>query len=232
MHKPTLIFLPGLLCDERLWEHQAETLGDLCHPRIADLAGHDSIEAMADHVLKDAPGRFALAGLSMGGYVAMEIMRQAPERVERLALLDTSARADTPDQTQRRRGLIELAGLGKFKGVTPRLLPLLVHAGRQDDMALVSTVMAMAEHVGQAAFLRQQTAIMGRADSRRDLRAVRCPTLVVCGRQDVLTPLEHAEEMVHSLTEAKLVVIEDCGHLSSLERPHAVSAVLRYWLQD
>lgn len=232
MMLPNLVFLPGLLCDARLWDHQVDTLDDLCHPQVADLTGHDSIEDMAAHVLATVPERFALAGLSMGGYVAMEIMRRAPERVEGLALLDTSARPDSEQKKRQRKGLIDLAGMGKFKGVTPRLLPLLIHPDRQEDVLLTSTVMKMAEHVGQDAFSRQQTAIMGRVDSRRDLRAVRCPSLVIVGRQDALTPVDHAEEMAQAIYGAKLVVIEDCGHLSSLEKPEAVSAVLRYWLQS
>jgi pimeloyl-ACP methyl ester carboxylesterase len=122
-----LILLPGLLCDARLWTHQSRDLADLSRPIVADLTGRDTVTDLARDVLAGAPERFALAGLSMGGYVAQEIMRQAPERVTRLALLDTSARADSAEQSERRRGLIRLAETGKFKGVTPRLLPLLIH---------------------------------------------------------------------------------------------------------
>ena len=226
-----LVLLPGLLCDAALWRHQTATLGDAAAFTMGDFTHDDSIEAMARSVLIEAPETFALAGLSMGGYVALEIMRQAPERVTRLALLDTSARPDTPEQTERRGGLIELARMGQFKGVTPRLLPMLIHPDRLGDAELTGTVMAMAERTGKDAFLRQQSAILKRIDSRPHLAAIRCPALVLCGRQDTLTPLEAHQEMADAIPRASLVVVEDCGHLAPLEQPHAVSAALRYWLQ-
>ncbi len=226
-----LILLPGLLCDEALWAHQVETLGDLAHIRVADLSRDDSVAAMARRVLEEAPGVFALAGLSMGGYVAQEIMRQAPDRVERLALLDTSYLADTPEQTARRQELMKMSRHGKFAGVTSRLLPLLIHGARLDDEALAGKIFAMAGHIGVEAFFRQQTAIMHRPDGTRDLGCISCPTLVICGRQDRLTSLELHEKMAAHIPDATLVAIEDSGHLSPMERPRAVSAVMRYWLQ-
>ena len=226
-----LILLPGLLCDAALWTHQVGTLGDLVKVSVADLTRDRSVSEMARRVLDSAPERFSLAGLSMGGYVAQEIMRQAPDRVERLALLDTSALADTPDQVERRRGLIAMVEQGEFKGVTNRLLPLLIHRDRFDDQVLTETVKAMAATVGKDAFLRQQRAIMTRPDGRRDRGLIRCPTLVLCGRQDALTPVDDHVSMAGAISDAKLVIVEDCGHLAPLERPHAVSAVMRYWLQ-
>lgn len=225
-----LLLLPGLLCDEALWRPQVEGLADIADPVVADLGQDDSAAAMARRALAAAPPEFALAGLSMGGYVAQEIMRQAPERVLRLALLDTNARADTPEQTARRRGLIELSEKGEFKGVTPRLLPLLVHPARTEDGPLTETILGMAEHIGKDGFLRQQKAIMARPDGREDLRRIRCPSLVLCGRQDALTPLTLHEEIASLIPGAKLVVIEDCGHLSTLEKPKSVSAAFRHWL--
>ncbi|MCC7275771.1 MAG: alpha/beta fold hydrolase [Alphaproteobacteria bacterium] len=228
--RPTLILLPGLLCDYQLWRPVTEALAAEASAVVADVTLDDSLGAMAARVLDWAPPRFALAGLSMGGYIAQEIMRRAPERVTRLALLDTSARRDTEEQGRRRRGLIELAGQGQFKGVTARLLPLLIHADRLGDQPLVDTVTGMAERVGRDAFLRQQSAILGRPDGIPDLPAITCPTLVLCGRQDALTPLDAHEEMARHIPGARLVVIEDCGHLSPLERPEAVNAALRAWL--
>jgi len=228
--KIPLVLLPGLLCDERLWRPEIEGLADLAEPLIADLTADDTIAAMATRTLAAAPAQFALAGLSMGGYVAQEIVRRAPERVLRLALLDTAARADTPEQSRRRRGLIELASKGKFKGVTPRLLPLLIHPDRLTDEALVQTVMAMAEAVGREAFLRQQSAIMGRIDGRTDLARINCPTLVLCGREDAITPVAASEEMAAAIPGAMLVVLNGCGHLATLERPAAVTAQMRLWL--
>jgi pimeloyl-ACP methyl ester carboxylesterase len=166
----------------------------------------------------------------MGGYVAQEIMRRAPERVLRLALLDSSARGDNAVQARRRRGLIELAGRGRFKGVTPRLLPMLIHPDRLQDEALTGAVMAMAAAVGKDAFLSQQQAFLGRADGRDDLAKIRCPTLVLCGRQDALTPPKLHQEMAAAIPDATLVVIENCGHLSTLEAPEAVTAAMRDWL--
>jgi len=232
MNKSThLVLLPGLLLDQMLWTHQVDTLTDLADISVADLTRDDSIEAMAARVLADAPARFSLAGLSMGGYVAQEVMRQAPERVERLALIDTSADADSPEQKERRLGFINQVNLGAFKGVTSRLLPLLIHEDRLTDDVLTTRIMAMAEHVGKEAFLRQQTAIMNRKNGVDDLARLSCPVLVLCGRQDTLTTLDQHRAMAAATPGAVLVIVEDCGHLAPLERPYAVSAALRYWLQ-
>jgi len=228
--RPSLLFLPCLLCDAALWQPQIRRFGARLDCRVADLTGADSMAGLARAALAGAPERFALAGLSMGGYVALEIMRQAPQRVLRLALLDTSARPDTPEQLKRRRGLLALARRGRFQGVTPRLLPLLVHPDRLEEPELTGIIMAMAERIGRDAFLRQQTAIMGRPDSRPGLGRISCPTLVVCGRQDALTPLDRAEELSASILGARLRVIEHCGHLSSLEQPDAVNDALAEWL--
>ncbi len=231
--KPSLVLVPGLLCDAALWRGQVEDLGDIAQPWVADVTRDDFMTAMAQRVLAEAPpGRFALAGLSMGGYVAQAIMREAPERVERLALLDTASTADTPEQTARRRGLIELAEKGDFKGVTPRLLPLFLHPDRLSDKPLTDAVMAMTERVGKDAFLRQQHAIMGRPDNRPNLPKIACPTLVLCGRQDQMTPLGWSEEIAALIPGARLAVIEHCGHLTTMERPWETSVALRQWLTE
>jgi len=230
MRQP-LALLPGLLCDPRLWEHQARHLADIADGWIGDFTTQDSIAAMARSVLDAMPGRFALAGLSMGGYVALELMRQAPGRVARLCLLDTSARPDTPEQTRRRRDLLALVARGKFKGVTRQMLPLFLHPHRLHDKPLADAVVAMAAHVGREAYVRQQAAIMGRTDSRPSLGAIRCPTLVICGRQDALTPVGLSEEIAAGIPGARLEVIEDCGHLSTMERPERVTALMRAWLE-
>ncbi len=225
-----LVLLPGLLCDAALWRHQTEHLTDIVEVQVADLTQDNSIPAMAERLLASAPPTFALAGLSLGGYVAQEVMRQAPERVERLALVDTNARADTEEQRRARGTLIKLAEVGKFKGVTPRLLPNLVHPSRLEDPAVADVVMQMAERVGQEAFKRQQEAIMGRPDGRPDLESIRVPVLILAGRQDAICPIPMQQEMAERLANAKLILVEDCGHLASLERPDATTAVFRYWL--
>jgi pimeloyl-ACP methyl ester carboxylesterase len=232
--KTSLVLLPGLLCDHALWEPQIAALGDVCEPWVPDLSRDDSIAAMAERALAEAPSRtFALAGLSMGGYVAREIMRQAPERVTRLALLDTRASMDTPEETQRRRELIRLAQTERgFTPITNRMLPLLVHPARIGDEALVSVIRGMAERTGVDGYVRQQHAVMARPDTRAELARIGCPTLVLCGRQDTLTPLDAHEELVRLIPGARLVVIEQCGHLATLERPAEVSLALRNWLEQ
>ena len=229
--KTPLVLVPGLLCDDRLWRHQAEHLADLADPVIADVTRGASMPEMARTVLDAAPERFALAGLSMGGYVALEIMRVAPERVTGLALLDTSARVDTPEQTATRRELIELSQAGRFDEVPHKLLPNIVHPDRLDDERLTSAVFVMAEAIGPEAFVRQEEAIIRRPDSRKDLLGIACPTLVLCGREDALTPTHLHEEMAALIPGSRLRVMDECGHLSALERPEEVTAALREWLE-
>ncbi len=225
-----LVLLPGLLCDARLWAPQIEALSDIARPLVVDLTRDDSIAAMTERVLSEAPARFALAGLSMGGYVALETLRRAPERITHIALIDTRATQDTPEETQRRRDLLALSERGQFRGVTRQLLPRLIHTDRLEDADVTGTVYAMAEAVGKVGFLRQQTAIMGRPDLRPVLPGVRVPSLVVVGRQDILTPPAMALEIAAGIPDARLQVIEDCGHLATLERPVETNAALRRWL--
>jgi pimeloyl-ACP methyl ester carboxylesterase len=227
-----LLLIPGLLCDAALWRNQINSLKDIAESHVADTTTADGIEGMASHILAKAPPRFALAGLSMGGYISLQIMRMAPERVLKLALIDTSARPDTPAQTARRRQTIELAqaGSGQFKGVTPQLMPNLIHPDRIHDEALVAQITEMAERVGRDAFLRQQTAIMGRIDSRPFLKDIRVPTLVIGGKQDSITPPAILYEISESIAGAQLHIIEDCGHTAPLEQPVAVNRLMRLWL--
>lgn len=233
MDRVGLVLVPGLLCDAILWRAQAEHLAGVAEVWVADHTRSDTMAGVARDVLTDAPFEdFALAGLSMGGYVSLEIMRQAPQRVRKLALLDTAARADTPEQTKRRHDFIELAERGKFLGVTDLLMPLLVHPSRLAEAPLTDAIRLMAKNVGKEGFIRQQRAIMSRADSRPLLATIMCPTLVLCGRQDQLTPLDRHEEMVAGIKGAKLEVLEDCGHMSTMEKPGQVNRALRRWIED
>jgi pimeloyl-ACP methyl ester carboxylesterase len=229
--KQGLVLVPGLLCDELLWQPQVVALAGSAECWIADHSRSDTMADVAADVLREAPfDTFALAGLSMGGYVALEIMRQASERVARLALLDTSSRADTPEQAKRRGEFIALAERGRFVGVADALLPNFVHPSRLSDSKLVNTIKKMAKNTGKYAFIRQEHAIISRADSRALLPGISCPALVLCGRQDALTPLELHREMAEALPGAVLEVVKDCGHLSTLERPVEVSRALERWL--
>lgn len=229
--KLPLVLLPGLLCTAALWNAQRAALCRTADVFVAALTGEDSMAGMAESVLASAPERFALAGLSMGGYVALEVMRRAPGRVTKLALLDTSARADDPARTAEREELLSLARQGAFDAVVRHLLPLLIHPDRlAGDPALCEAVRGMAHEIGPEAYLRQMKAIMGRPDSRQGLVEIRCPTLVLCGAEDARTPREVHEEMAASIPDSRLVVVPHCGHLSTMERPDAVNAALTAWL--
>lgn len=226
-----LVLVPGLLCDALLWQPQIAGLGPAADCWVGDPTQSDSMREVAADILAAAPfDTFALAGLSMGGYVAMEMIRQAPSRITHLALLDTAARADTDEQRAKREAFIELADRGRFMGVTDQLLPLLVHRSRLADEPLVATVKAMARNIGRAAFVRQERAIMSRIDSRPHLPAIRVPTLVLCGRDDALTPIDRHEEIAALVPGARLEVIDHCGHLSTLERPAEVTRAFGTWL--
>jgi pimeloyl-ACP methyl ester carboxylesterase len=228
--KTKLVLVPGLLCTEALWAPQIAALADIAECTVADHTRHDNMEGIARSILEKAPPRFALAGLSMGGYIAYEIVRQAPERVTRLALLDTGSRADAPERKARRLELIALAEREGAGAAQDELMPQLIHESRLKEKPLVDAIRQMAVDTGAEAFKRQQAAIMGRPDSRPFLASIRCPTLVLVGREDALTPVELAREIAAGIPGAKLKIVPDCGHLSTLERPAAVNRALREWL--
>jgi len=224
-----LLFLPGLLCDARLWRDQAEALSDIAAVTIADNRRDDSIAAMAARAVAQMPPRFAVAGLSMGGYVAFEIMRLAPERVMRLALLDTTASPDSPERARQRRLAMQSAAVGRFVGVTRQLLPQLVHPSHVDG-PVGAAVRAMTERVGAEAYRRQQKAILARADFRPLLASVKTPTLVIVGAQDVMTPPAEARLIQEGIAGSRLAIVPDCGHLPPMEKPAEVTSLLRDWL--
>jgi len=228
--KTNLVLVPGLLCSAALWAPQVAALGDVADMMIAEHLRHDTMAGIAGSVLDAAPDRFALAGLSMGGYIAYEIIRQAPERVTRLALLDTGSRADTPERKEqrlRRNALAQREGAG---AVQDELMPLLIHKDRLADEELVGRIRQMAVDIGLDGLLRQHAALMGRPDNRPFLSSIRCPTLVLVGREDALTPVELSQEIAAAIPGARLEIIPHCGHLSTLEQPEAVNRALRGWL--
>ena len=224
--------VPGLLCSARLYQGQVPALWRLGPVTIADTTRDDSLPAMARRLLATAPPRFALVGLSMGGYLAFELLRQAPERVLQLALLDTSARADTPEQSAQRRALIAQAQEGRLLEIVDALFPRFVHPDREHDAELRRVVRAMADDVGSEAFVRQQTAILGRPDSRPQLERIRCPTLVLVGDGDVITPPEVAQEIADAIAGARLSVLPGVGHASSIEAPEQVTRELVQFLSS
>jgi pimeloyl-ACP methyl ester carboxylesterase len=227
----TLVLLPGLLNDARLFANQHAALAPRARRLvIPELWHQDSVAALAESVLAQLDGRFALAGFSMGGYVALELLRQAPQRIAALALIDTSAQADSEAQRARRQALIAQSAVGAFKGVTARLLPLLVHPDRLGDAALVGTLQAMAQAVGRDGFVRQQRAILGRPDSLGLLPSIAVPSAVICGRDDRLTPVAQSRAMAAAIPGAVLTEITDCGHVAPLEQPAAVTRALLQWL--
>ncbi len=228
--KIPLVLLTAVLTTKKLWRHQNRTLGDIADIHICELTQHDSVSELAASVLEVAPDQFSLAGISLGGFTAFEIMRRMPERVTRLALLDTNARPDSPDRTAMREKQMALTRQGRFEEVVDQIAPLMVSPGAQSDDSLQDLIREMAMTVGPEGFIRQSTACIHRVDSRPDLVRIDCPTLVVCGRQDQPIPLENSEEIAAGIAGSQLVVVEDCGHLSTLEQPEVVSDALRNWL--
>jgi pimeloyl-ACP methyl ester carboxylesterase len=221
-----VMLVPGLLCTRRLYLEQLPALASFGPVIVADHTRDDSVAAIARRALAHVTGPFGLVGLSMGGYVAFEIQRQVPERVAKLALLDTTARPDLPEQTEQRKRLIEIARGGRCAEIADLLFPNLVATARHSDEALRAVVRAMAEETGVEAFARQQTAISARPDSRPTLGGIRCPTLVLVGEHDAITPPDRAREIAAGVPGARLVVVPECGHLSTLERPEAVTRAL------
>src|ERR1043166_2604999 len=226
-----IVLVPGLNCSPRLYAAQIPALWRFGQVAVADHTRDDAMTAIAARILREAPPRFALAGLSMGGYIALEILRQAPGRVTRLALLDTGARDDPPDAQAKRHANIALVGQGRFREIVDVQFPIYVHPDRADDAALKAEYLAMCDEVGPQAYVRQQKAIMSRADSRPLLATIACPTLVLVGAQDAATPPALSEEIAAGIRGARLVEIPDCGHLSTMERPEAVTKELVAWMR-
>lgn len=225
-----LVLLPGMMCDARLYGPQVAALSGRVPLHLAPVTGQASVEALAAEILAGAPARFALAGLSMGGIVAMEIFRQAPDRVDRLALLDTNPRAELDDVRQRREPQIEKVRAGGLAEIMrDELKPNYLANGplRQDVLDLC---MAMALDLGPEVFERQSRALQTRPDQQETLRRVACPTLVLMGAEDRLCPRDRHELMHRLIAGSTLEIIDGAGHLPTLEQPDAVTAALTTWL--
>lgn len=229
--RPALVMLSGHLCSEKLWENQIKAFSDHYDCLTYVFRKGDSIENFAQQVLDTAPLKFSLVGLSMGGYVAFEIMRRAPLRVERLALLDTSAQADTPERTAQRYVDMKAADEMGLENFAKTLPPRWMHPKQAAEEKFRREIVEMVLSVGHLAQKQQQNALMHRADSVNSLAAITCPTLVLCGREDMATPLEMHEEMAQRIPDSHLVIIEQCGHLSTMEQPAHVNQALQKWLE-
>ncbi len=226
-----LVLVPGLICSPRIYAPVIPALWRLGPVMVANHIRDDSMAAIARRILAEAPPRFALAGHSMGGYIAFEIMRQAPERVGRLALINTQARPDTPDASARRRTMITRAREGDYHAVVDELSANFVHPSRREDVRLRKLVRDMADDVGVDGFVRQQTAMIARVDSRPTLTAIRCPTLVLTSDTDNMIPNSLSTEMADEIAGSSLVVLDDCGHLPQLEQPEETAQALLEWLR-
>ena len=230
-HTMPILLVPGLVSSSRIYAPVVPALWRLGPVTVANHIRDDNMGAIARRILAEAPPRFALAGHSMGGYIAFEIMRQAPERVLRLALINTQARPDTPEATARRRGQVARAQAGGFRAILDELFPGFVHPSRRDNADLRQLVYDMGDDVGTEAFVRQQTAIMGRADSRPTLATIACPTLVLTGDEDNTIPNSLSVEMADGIQGAKLVILSHCGHLPQVEQPQATADALVEWIR-
>jgi pimeloyl-ACP methyl ester carboxylesterase len=231
MNEP-LILVPGLNCTAALYGSQMDVFGQGRTIIIPDHRSDDTLEAIAERFLTDAPRRFALCGLSMGVYIAFAIMARAPERVTRVALLDSRCAPDSEVDAQNRHRLIGLAQSGRFDDVHHILWQRLVHPGRLGDRPLEAIIRSMMAATGANAFIRQQKAMLNRPDYSHLLAKIAVPTLVLSGAQDLITPPHYAQDMATKIKNSRLMIVPDCGHLSTLEAPEVVNAELSRWLEE
>ena len=233
--REALLLLPGLICDQAVWQQQIDALSDVAVCTCADYGSLDSIPAMAEAVLRAAPQRFSIAGHSMGGRVALQVYRLAPQRVMRIALLNTGSSArpsgEAGEEEARKRG--ELVALAQSQGMHAMLrewLPPMIDSRRINDAVLVNSIMEMMSRKTPDIFAAQVRALLARPDAGAVLGQIRCPALLLTGREDGWsTPAQHAA-MAGKIAGSQLVIVPDCGHMSMLERPTEVSAALRGWL--
>jgi pimeloyl-ACP methyl ester carboxylesterase len=227
-----ILLVPGLVSSPRIYGPVMPALWRFGPVTVANHIRDDNMGAIARRILAEAPPRFALAGHSMGGYIAFEIMRQAPERVAKLALINTQARPDTAEATTRRQTMMARATGSGYHDVLDELFLGFVHPSRQGDATLRQLVHDMGDDVGVEAFTRQQTAVIGRPDSRPTLAWIKCPTLVLTGDQDNTIPNALSMEMAGGIPGAKLVVLPNCGHMPQPEQPQATAEALTEWLRN
>ena len=230
-----VLFLPGLACDQEVWKYPSRHISEVATVGVADYGGSDSIRKMAEVALRRAPDSFALVGHSMGGRVAFEVVRRAPERVVGLALLDTAYRSFVPGEVgeQERAGRLRLVDLARSQGMRAMArdwVQRMVHPSRLSDEALIQSIIEMFARKSPEIFAGQIKALLERPDATPVLSTIRCPTLVLCGREDSWSlPLTH-KQIAARIPRSKLVMIENCGHMAPMERPSQVTAALLTWL--
>ncbi len=226
-----LVFLPGLAADATMWRHQLSAMPAHLNPLVTDVhSRHASLPEMAAALLREQAGALILCGASMGGMLAMEVVRQAPRRVKALALLGTNARPETEAMRALREEAIELFAQGRAEEVLRANLPLAFHPSRAADSALLQSYLDFVLQAGAEQLIRQNRAVMERPDARLHLGAVSCPTLVMCGDSDQLTPPECSREIAALIPGSELVLLPQCGHMLTMERPADVNAALLAWL--
>jgi len=233
MSKLPLLLLPGTLCDATLFEHQLANLTDVASPWVVDVHHQDNLRDVAQYVLQQVEGDFAVAGLSYGGIVAFALWRQASQRIVKIALLNTNPYAAAPQTRETQQRFVGMAQLGQFKAITTDFLKdVMLHPDHQKNLALREKVLRMAETIGISGFINEVKAQLARPDAMPDLPNIPCPTLVLTGREDRVVPLATHEAMNAALPNSRLVIVEHCGHLSTMEQPQIVTQALHDWLSE
>jgi pimeloyl-ACP methyl ester carboxylesterase len=232
-----LVLLPGLLCDEGVWQGQIDALSDVAECVPMDWGHLDSISAMAEHVLRQAPERFSLAGHSMGGRVAFQVVRLAPQRVTRLALFNTGADAKPPgaageEEERKRRALLQIARDQGMRAMALQWLPPMMKPGRMADAALVESIVSMIARKTPQIYEAQMLALLGRPDATPVLPKIACPTLLLTGREDGWSPPARHREMAAAIPNSRVAIVPDAGHMAPMEQPAAVADAMREWLRS
>jgi pimeloyl-ACP methyl ester carboxylesterase len=227
----TIYLLCGLLCDKIVWATQTSALQDSGYDvRVLSFQDFDSISGMAEHLLEQAPERFSLAGHSMGGRVALEAYQQAPQRIERLALLDTGYGPAAPEETEKRGVLVNKALAEGIEAIAETWARPMIGPSRQGDSALLNSILSMVGRMSGDIYAGQTRALLTRPDATPVLSEIRCPTLLLCGKQDSWSPPERHQRMAEIIPDSELVLIDDCGHMSTMEQPMAVLSALQAWM--
>lgn len=228
--KQRLVLVPGSLCDERVWQHQAAGLANLADITIPSLHGHDSLAAMAETILADAPDSFALAGFSMGGRVALEMFRLAPERIERLALIDSSIHPIAEGEAERRQPQIDMAREKGLAALAAWWNPKIAHPSKRDDAAFMGLLENMACTFSPDDYEKEARALLTRPDPRGLLSRIAVPVLILAGEEDPLSTIERNRSIAEAIPHAELVIVAGAGHFPMLEKPAEVTAAMKAWL--